>query len=86
MSLQFRLEKIWTRLPLVTAKTSGELDGKEVTGAGGKDMCVTGLECGEGSSCWDRKPRQKRWSGVTGEGPEGSFKGCNAVTGAAMAR
>ena len=47
-------------------------------------MCVIGLFEGEGMSCVDPKVRQYLCSGVSGEGPLGSFKDCKGVTGAAI--
>lgn len=43
-----------------------------------------GLFEGEGMSNWDLKVRQYVCSGVRGEGPGGSFKGCKEVTAAAI--
>lgn len=47
-------------------------------------MCVIGLFEGEGTSCVDLKVRQYLCSGVSGDGPLGSFSGCNGATGAAI--
>ena len=47
-------------------------------------MCVIGLFEGEGTSCADLKVRQYLCSGVSGDGPLGSFNDCKGATGAAI--
>lgn len=85
ITLRVRIEKICTRMPVVTAKWS-LLDGRRgLGGGGGNEICVIGKEPpGEGIRNWDRKDFQYCCSGVMGEGPLGSFVCCNFVTGAAI--
>ena len=99
-SLRVLVEKIWTRLPLVTAKVSeGEGSAavavaccvcelvlvmeEELRSEGrhddtydddeGEEMCVIGLELGDGMSCREENERQYFCSGVLAPGPRGSF-------------
>lgn len=83
VSLRVRIEKNWTRVPVVTAKRSdpGEYALAE---AGEREILVMGLLDGEGINCWDLKLRQYVCSGVSGEGPGGSLISCNGSTWAAM--
>lgn len=71
INLRVRIEKIWTRVPVVTAKKSLVEGRRGFEGGGGKEMCVMGDW--EGVFCEDLKPFQYCCSGVRGEGPVGSF-------------
>jgi len=80
-----RVENICNFPPVVIVKVSGTAAVRTLPAVGGNETWVMGLESGDGMSCCERKLRQYLCSGVTGDGPEGSLRGCRAVTGAAMA-
>ena len=52
-------EKICTRLPDVIAKVSEGGVTSGFDGRAGKEMCVIGFECGDGTSCCDLKPAEE---------------------------
>lgn len=76
--------KICRRLPDVTTKLSDGIVVRGLRGACGKEMCVIGFDCGDGTSCCDRNDFQYRWSAVKGAGPDASRRGCSGCTSAAM--
>ena len=77
------MEKIWTRVPVVTANWSeGRVTASET--ARGVEMWVIGLLEGEAIWSCDLNVRQYVCSGVRLDGPGGSLTACKGSTGAAI--
>ena len=74
------------RGPDVIAKLSSDAESETEAGGGceGQEMCVMGLDCGDGSWICEEKVAQYFCSGVVGAGPDAVLKGASGTTSAAI--